>query len=135
MAENTVVKEYLSPEMVESGAKLIAQLDEMGLPVVAAFWFFDSETNEWILRVATPDLEIVPTPDIYLKIRQARQALGEQAAGVPMLGVRLASVNDKTVRVLRNNLHTDPKVLSRVRLRKTAFDGHYMDDVLVYRAA
>ncbi len=130
-----MVKEYLSPEMIESGAKLIRQLDEMGLPVVAAFWYFDSESNEWILRLATPDLEIVPTPDIYLKIQQARQAPGEQAARLPMLGVRLASVNEKTVRVLRNALHTDPRVLSRIRLKKNALDGHYIDDVLVYRAA
>ena len=38
MAESMVVKEYLTPEMIEGGAKLITRLDELGLPIVAAFW-------------------------------------------------------------------------------------------------
>ncbi len=134
MDENTVIKEYLSPDMIESGAKLIARLDEMSLPIVAAFWFFDSEVNDWYLGLSTPD-EDAPGSRVYQKIREAREALGEDVAAIPMFGVRLFDVNDKTVRTLRKRLHTDPKVLSRIRLKRTAFDGHFIDDVLVYRAA
>ncbi len=135
MAESTIIKEYLSPEMIESGAKLIARLDEMGLPIVAAYWSWDSETNDWHLRIATPDRDVAGPRDPYQKIREAREALGDEVAAIPMFGVRLAGVNDKTVRALRKNVPTDPKVLSRIRLKRNAFDGHYSDDVLVYRAA
>jgi hypothetical protein len=134
MAEDTVLKEYLSPEMIESGAKLITRLDEMGVPIVAAFWFFDSERNDWRLRLAAPDL-YAPGRDLYLKVREAKDALGEEVEALSMFGVRLTDLNDKTVRTLRKNEPTDPKVLSRIRLERNAFDGHFMDDVLVYRAA
>jgi hypothetical protein len=135
MAESMVVKEYLTPEMIESGARLIAKLDEMGLPIVAAFWSWDYESNDWRLRIATPDRDAIGPQDPYRKIGEAREVLGEAVAAIPMFGVRLAGVNDKTVRALRKNVPTDPKVLSRIRLKKSALDGHYIDDVLVYRAA
>ena len=135
MAESMVVKEYLTPEMIEGGAKLITRLDEMGLPIVAAFWSWDPESNDWRLRIATPDRDAVGPHDPYRKIGEAREALGEDVAAIPMFGVRLAGVNDTTVRALRKNVPTDPKVLSRIRLKKSALDGHYIDDVLVYRAA
>jgi len=135
MAESMVVKEYLTPEMIESGAKLITRLDEMGLPIVAAFLSWNPESNDWRLRIATPDRDAVGPQDPYRKIGEAREALGEEVAAIPMFGVRLAGVNDTTVRALRKKVPTDPKVLSRIRLRKSALDGHYIDDVLVYRAA
>jgi len=134
MAENTIIKEYLSPDMIESGAKLIGRLDELGLPIVAAFWFFDSEINDWYLGVATPDRD-APGSQVYRKIREAREALGDEVAAIPMFGVRLIDMNDKTVRTLRKNVPTEPRALSRIRLRGNAFDGHYIDDVLIYRAA
>jgi hypothetical protein len=134
MAENTIIKEYLSPDMIESGAKLIGRLDELGLPIVAAFWFFDSEINDWYLGVATPDRD-APGSKVYRRIREARKALGDEVAAIPMFGVRLIDVNDKTVRTLRKNVQTEPRALSCIRLKGNAFDGHYIDDVLIYRAA
>lgn len=41
MAENYVVKEQLTADMIEAGAELTKALDDAGLPVAAAFWLFD----------------------------------------------------------------------------------------------
>ena len=42
MAESTVVKEYLTDEMIEAGAHLTQELDRRHLKIAAAFWLFDT---------------------------------------------------------------------------------------------
>jgi hypothetical protein len=40
MAEETVVKEMLTQEMVQAGAELTRRLDEAHLAVCASFWLY-----------------------------------------------------------------------------------------------
>ena len=56
MVENTVIKEQLTPEMIDAGARLTQQLDESGLPIQVAMWFFMPEINEWRLLFASPEV-------------------------------------------------------------------------------
>jgi hypothetical protein len=134
MAENTVVKEQLSAEMIEAGEQLIAKLDTMGLPIEAALWLFDSEINEWRLLIASPERARSGSTDIYKKIRAARQALGENAASVPMLLITLVDPNQELIRSFRKGMPTGQGV-TRVRFTKNVIGGHYVDDALIYRLA
>jgi hypothetical protein len=134
MAENTVVKEQLSAEMIEAGAQLIAKLDAMGFPIVAALWLFDPEINEWRLLIASPERAMSGSPDIYTKIRAARNTLGEKAAAVPMLLISLVDPNQELIRSFRKGRPTGSGV-SRVRFSKNVVDGHYVEDALLYRIA
>jgi len=86
MAEDTVVvaKEQLTEEMIEGGARLTAKLDEMGLPLAVAMWFFFADLNEWRLLLASPDLSTAGPRVIYRRVEDARQALGDRAAAVPL---------------------------------------------------
>lgn len=46
MAEITVVKDQLTGGMIEAGALLTAKLDEMGVPISLAMWFYLSDIND-----------------------------------------------------------------------------------------
>jgi hypothetical protein len=133
VAENTVVKEYLSPEMIEAGAQLIAKLDTMELPISAALWLFDDEINEWRLLIASPEVSS-GVGDIYEKIRAARAALGDKADAVPILTIDLVDPNQELVRAFRKEMPTGEGI-SRLRFTKRVVNRRYVDDALIYRIA
>jgi hypothetical protein len=134
MAENTVIKEQLTEDMIEAGARLTAKLDEMGLSVAAAMWLFMIESNEWRLLIASPELATGGPQAVYRKIEGARQALGDKAAAAPMSVIGLLDPNDQLVQLLRTALKTSSAV-SRVRFSKNAINGHFIEDALIYRIA
>jgi hypothetical protein len=134
VAENTVVKEQLSAEMIEAGAQLIAQLDTMGLPMEAALWLFDTEINEWRLLIASSERAKSGSLDIYKKIQEARRGLGDKAAALPMLLITLVDPNQELIRSFRKGMPTGAGV-SRIRFSKNVIGGHVVDDALIYRLA
>jgi hypothetical protein len=134
MAENTVVKEQLTDEMIEAGAQLTQKLDELGLPIPVAMWFFLPDINEWRLMFASPQLSAEGPRAVYEKIEEARKALGTLAERLPLSAIGLLDTNHQLVQLLRITLRTPPGV-SRVRFSKNTINGHFIDDALIYRSA
>ena len=134
MAENTVVKEQLTEDMIEAGARLTAKLDEVGLSVAAAMWLFMTESNEWRLLIASPELPTSGPQAVYRKIEAARQALGDKVAATSMSVIGLLDPADELVQLFRTALKTGSGV-SRVRFSKNAINGHFIEDALIYRIA
>lgn len=133
MAENAVVKEQLTEAMIRSGAELTAKLDEMGVAVVAALWFFMPDTNEWRLLFASPEVSTQGPRTVYQKIWKAlEEAGGDVAIPFSMIGVIDADA-DLVVR-LQRGIRTGPGI-SRIRFSKNVTDGRFIDDALIYRAA
>jgi hypothetical protein len=134
MAENTVVKEQLTDEMIEAGALLTQKLDEMGVPISVAMWFFLSDINEWRLFFASPNVSTGGVRPVYEQIQKARKALGAQAERIPFSSIGVMDTNHELAQLLRMKFHTGPGV-SRVRFAKNVIDGHFIDDALIYRSA
>jgi hypothetical protein len=134
MAENTVVKEYLSAEMIEAGAEVVAKLDAMGVPIVAALWLYSEEINEWRLLIASPEVPTSGLRDIYHKIGLARRSLGEKAVPLPMSAISVVDPNDEPVRSFRIAMPTG-EGLSRIRFSKNVVNRRYIEDALIYRIA
>jgi hypothetical protein len=134
MADNTVVKEQLTEEMIEAGAQLTAKLDEMGLPMAAALWFFLPDTNEWRLLFASPALSTAGPREVYKTVEEARRVLGDKAAAVPLSVIGLVDANYELVQLLRDAIQTGAGV-SRIRFSKNVVNGHFIEDALIYRMA
>ena len=134
MAEGAIVKEQLTGSMIDAGAELTKKLDESGLPVTTALWLFVPEVNEWRLLFASPDVGAKGPRDVYEKIQQAINQLGEKASAVPLSVVGLLDANDDLVRLLKVAIGTGPGV-NRIRFSKNVINGHFIDDALIYRAA
>jgi hypothetical protein len=134
VAENAVVKEQLTGSMIDAGEELTKKLDESGLPVTTALWLFEPELNEWRLLFASPDVGTKGPRDVYEKIQQAINALGEKASAVPLSVVGVLDANADLVRLLKAAIGTGP-VVNRIRFSKNVINGHFIDDALIYRAA
>ena len=132
MAENTVVKEQLTEEMIEAGAQLTAKLGEMGLPIAGAMWYFLPDINEWRLLFASPEVSTVGPRDVYKKVEEARQALGDKAAAAPFSVIGLIDANHELMQLLGIALQTGGGV-SRIRFSKNVINGHFVEDALIYR--
>ena len=134
MVEDTVIKEPLTADMVAAGEELTCKLEEMGVALTAAIWFYDSEVNEWFLKYLSPETELHGSRELYGKIREARQQIPHNFA-IPLTGVRMLRPNDNLVRALREGMKQAGLKNIPYRFKKSAYSGHYMDDVLVYRVA
>ena len=134
MAENTVVKEQLTDEMIEAGAQLTQKLDELGMEVSVALWFFISDINEWRLLFASPRLSADGPIEVYKKVEEARKLLGVQAERLPLSEVGLIDTNSQLFQLLRMAVRTGPGI-ARIRFSKNVINGQFIDDALIYRIA
>lgn len=129
-----MLKEQLTPAMIDAGADLTTKLDEIGLSLSAAFWMFDVEINEWRLVFASPDLNTRGSQAVYMQIRQAIDQLGAKAEALPFSAISLLEPEADLVRRLTSTIPTGPGV-SRIRFRKNVANGRFIEDALIYRAA
>jgi len=134
MAEDGVVKEQLTAEMIEAGAELTQSLDDLGLPVQAAFWLFDPEINEWRLVIASSEAAARGPRAVYGRIQEALDQLGAQASAAPFSAIRVVEPGAELVRLLGTAVRTGSGI-GRIRFQKNVINGHFIDDALIYRSA
>ena len=132
MAEDAIVKEQLTDEMIEAGARLTAQLDEAGVPIVAALWLFQPEINEWRLLFASPEVRTQGPRAVYAKVREAVDSVA--GPRLPLSNIGLMDTEDELVRQLNKAMQTGPGI-ARIRFSRNVIEGHFIDDALIYRAA
>jgi hypothetical protein len=75
VAEDVVVKEHLSENLIEAGVVLTHALDETEWPVTAALWLFFSESNQWRLIFASPTVNKEGPRNAYKHIQNALRNL------------------------------------------------------------
>ena len=129
MAEETLVKEALTDQMITAGAELTERLDRAQWPVVASLWLFDSENNHWRLVLASPAVNQDGPRESY---RHVSNALREMNTGVQLENVSVVSPEDPVVQVFRSAYRTGRDIEGR-RVFRSAINGHFVDDAYLYR--
>ena len=72
-----MVESTLTKDMIETGAALIQKLDERGLQLRGALWFFFPDIGRWKLVIAEENVGKTGPRGIYQKIQQG-SALAHQ---------------------------------------------------------
>jgi hypothetical protein len=129
MAEETLVKEALTEDMIAAGADLTRSLDRAHWPVVASLWLFEPETNQWRLILASP---AVADEGPLAAYRHVNQALRSSSSKLSLDAVSVVAPSDSLVQVLTSAYRTDSGMEGR-RVFRTAINGHFVDDAYVYR--
>lgn len=130
MAENVLLKEQLTDKMIEAGGALLQKLDEMGMPISIAMWFFDSEGNDWRLLLTTPWQSSRPSQELYLKIFEAQDLLGPLKEPLGF-SIRLLDRRRDIAKEIAASVHIGPG--APPKRYKGGFRG-YNDDALIYRS-
>ena len=132
MAEEILVGEHLTPEMIKSGEMLVAALDKMNLLVQGAFWLLLPDQRIWRLMIASPEVRLVGPRAVYRKIRSA---LGRLPPGVASVGTKDISVVDEKTPLfllMRSAISSGPGI-SGIRFSRNVINGQLIEDAYLYR--
>lgn len=130
MAEDTLVKENLSPEMISAGRALLAELDAAAWHATSAFWLFNPERNRWELVLSSPDVETRGSRPGYETVRQI--LLRGDLSGLSLGDITILPPRKEIVRLLSRAVSVTGG--GGVRFSRNAIDGHYIEDAFIYRS-
>jgi len=130
--EVVVIKEAMTRELINTGRNLLEQLDKLSLKTIAAFWKYLPEVNVWRFVVASPEVDEFGPREVYGKIRSAISQLPEEQRDVFFINISAVGADDQLVAALLSQAKAGYD-LSGKRLKNTAINGHYIDDVYIYR--
>jgi len=132
MAEELLVKEFLSDAMIRSGAEITGKLDEINWHVTASFWFYSPDENQWRLIFASPNVNKEGPRKAYQNILKALKKLPEGTLRPELRDIYVIDVSHHLIPLMRKMIKTE-KNISGIRLSKNVIDGNYIDDAFIYR--
>jgi len=130
MAEETLVKEVLTDDMIVTGSELTRALDDAGWPVVASFWLFDAEVNGWRLVLASPTVSETGPLAAYRYVGEALDGLNRT---LPLSGLSVVAPNDPIVRALASSPYAHRSDSNGRRVSRTVVNRQFVDDAYLYR--
>jgi hypothetical protein len=132
MAEEVLVGEQLTPDMIKSGALLIAALDKLNLLVKGAFWLQLPDQRVWRLVIASPEVRVAGPRAVYRKIRAALGRLPGEVAAVGTKDISVVDEKAPLFQLLRSAVSTGPGI-SGVRFTRNVINGQLIEDAYLYR--
>jgi len=130
MAEETVVKAVLNEEMKCLGASLTRALDEASWPIVAAFWYFESDENQWMLMLASPRVTLDGGGESYMAVIDALDALHLSRTNVNH--IRVVTPEHPVVSALTSRIQTG-WTITGIPFSRQAIDRSMIEDAYIYR--
>jgi hypothetical protein len=133
MAQELLVGEQLTPDMIQSGKALVAALDKIELKVKGAFWLLLSEQHIWRLIIASPEVGVLGPKAVYRKIDSILVKLPDEDV---LIGIKDISVVEEKYPIylgIRSAISTGPGI-SGIRFSRNIVNGQLIDDAYIYRA-
>lgn len=139
MAEETLVKETLTEEMLDSGRELIRALRDRQINVTACFWLYSAETNDWKLAVSFPQVRDEGPRKAYEIIQSVVRPKGlsqfeperfKRLLRLFLDDVIVYSPSHQLVRSI-SEVSLDPH-WAGTRLKRSRIGDTYFDDVYIY---
>ena len=130
MAEETLVKEALTDQMIEAGASVVDSLAKRGFAVDAALWLYLPDLNRWRLYLAMPEVRAKGPKKAYQRVLRSLRDI----PGMALDDVSVVDSDDPFIRMFRGALRAD-RSPNGVRLSRGAINGQFVEDAYVYRTA
>jgi len=127
-----VVKESLSEQMTSAGAELTRRLDDAGLAVSAALWFYDPESNDWRLIIASPDVHTRGLKTLYKEVQSVLKTIPEDQSIISLKDISVVDSRDPLISLLRVGFKTSSGI-SGIRFSRNMINGTLIDDAYIYR--
>jgi hypothetical protein len=132
MAEEMVVKETLTQEMIEAGAELTRLLDQSSLVVSASLWLYMPESNVWRLIIVSPEVRTLGPRKVYQKVQSVLSKASMKQYPVALKDISVAGDDDPIISLLRIAIRTNGGIAG-IRFSKNTINGHFVEDAFIYR--
>lgn len=132
MAQDLLVGEQLTSDMIAAGVQLVSALDKLNFVVKGAFWYLMPEQHVWRLIVVSPEVPISGPKALYRKIRTA---IGKGQSAGPVVSTKDVAVidtRDPLYGLLQAAISTGPGI-SGVRFSRNVVNGQLIEDAYIYR--
>ncbi|WP_243974188.1 hypothetical protein [Vibrio natriegens] len=135
MAKELLVRDYLSPQMINSGGKLIKKLDEQNAEVKSALWFFMPETRTWTLLIASPLVSENGPKQFYKKIIDANRKSKLSERVISINNISATSPSDPLIQIINTMINTDKEAINGIRFSRNTINGVFIEDCHIYRSS
>lgn len=132
MVEDILVGDQLTEDMVTAGEHVLNALDDLNVIVKAAFWLLLPDQHVWRLMIASPEVKSFGPKAVYRKVTAALKRLPTNVQPVGTKDITVLEDKHQLVQLLRTFVKTGPTI-SRIRMPRNVVNGHFIEDVLIYR--
>jgi len=122
----------LVEEEIESGRRLVETLDKRGVPIEAALWAYNPESERYQLVIGSGEVDTSGARPIYEQIQEALRSLPENQR-VAFSDIAVTSSSTGVVRALSRAIHTSPNAISSIRITNNVVNRELIEDAYVYR--
>src|SRR5436309_3542351 len=114
MVTEMVVKEVLTEQMISAGAELIGRLDEAGMVVSGALWFYEPDSNDWRLLIVSPEVRTKGLKAVYQEVQAVLRAVPGDQSLVALKDISVVDSSDPLISLLKVAIQTGNGI-SRIR--------------------
>ncbi|HXM46750.1 MAG TPA: hypothetical protein VN956_02700 [Pyrinomonadaceae bacterium] len=132
MVTEILVKESLSEQMISAGSDLIRRLDETGLKVSGALWFYETDSNDWRLIIVSPDVRAKGVKTVYEEVQSVVRATPDDQSTISLKDISVVDSDDPLISLLKVAIKTDNGI-SRMRFSRNMINGTLIEDSYIYR--
>jgi hypothetical protein len=132
MVTEILVKESLSEQMISAGSDLIRRLDEAGLKVSGALWFYETDSNDWRLIIVSPDVRAKGVKTVYEEVQSVVRATPDDQSTISLKDISVVDSDDPLISLLKVAIKTDNGI-SRMRFSRNMINGTLIEDSYIYR--
>ena len=133
MAQELLVGNHLTSDMISTGSLVIKSLDTAKVGLKAAFWQYMPDERTWRLFLVSPQVRNLGPTAVYRKVNDAISKMPVNALRPTTNDISILD-NKSTSYARVRSLLSDPSSSSGVRLIRTSAEGKLADDLYVYRA-
>jgi hypothetical protein len=132
MDKELVVREVLSEQMIDAGAKLVERLDQSESNVQAALWLFLPEEKTWKMMIISPLVKTDGPRSFYKRILEANKKADESESIISLNDVGVADTSIPLISLLRIAISTGSGIAG-IRFSKNTINGAFIEDAYIYR--
>jgi hypothetical protein len=131
MADETLVE-----SLIADSVKLVEALDLQGDKPSNVLWYFFSDAEQWRLIVAGPTFDpLLPKDEAQAYKKVATSIVAKDIDSLTIADVKLVRTNDPLLVATKPVLKTPPDRVVRAHFRDNTFNGIFVKEMLVLRAA
>jgi hypothetical protein len=132
MAQDILVGDQLTEDMITTGEHVVGALDKLNVLVKGAFWLLLPEQRVWRLVIASPEVRTLGPKAVYRKVTSALKRLPPSVQPISTRDITVLEDNNQLIQLLKMLVKTGPAI-SRIRMSRNVVNGQLIEDALLYR--
>jgi hypothetical protein len=132
MAQDILVGDQLTEDMITVGEHVVSALDKLNVLVVGAFWLLLPDQHVWRLVIASPEVRALGPKAFYRKVTAALKRIPQSVQPISTNDITVLEDNNQLIKLLKALVKTGPTI-SKIRMSRNVVNGHLIEDVLLYR--